>query len=84
MLVLVQQAMLQHNGTHATDFPDAEWIPTTYRPDLVPCVEVAELPHATIGIRNSRYPMGPVLIYRHDEIAAHIAYVKAGGLDHLL
>ncbi|WP_171074409.1 DUF397 domain-containing protein [Nonomuraea basaltis] len=46
--------------------------------------EFAKLPHGTIGLRNSRFPHGPVLIHTADEIAELIAEIKAGQLDRLI
>jgi hypothetical protein len=48
------------------------------------CVELAGLPGGDIGVRNSRFPDGPVLRYSKDEIRALIEGVKKGDFDNLL
>lgn len=47
------------------------------------CVEVAALPDGTVGVRNSRHPGGPALVYTRAEIAAFLDGVRAGEFDDL-
>ena len=48
------------------------------------CVELAVLPDGRVGMRNSRFPRGPRLIYTRDEIAAFVRGVRAGEFDDLV
>lgn len=47
------------------------------------CVEVTILPDGQIGMRNSRDPGGPALVYTRGEMAAFLAGAKAGEFDGL-
>jgi Domain of unknown function (DUF397) len=45
------------------------------------CVEVADLPGRTIGLRNSRDPEGPVLRFTPDEWHAFLGGARNGEFD---
>lgn len=45
------------------------------------CVEVADLSGGEIGVRNSRDPLGPVLLFTPDEWHAFIDGVMKGEFD---
>ena len=45
------------------------------------CVEVADLPGRTIGLRNSRDPGGPVLRFTPDEWQAFLGGARNGAFD---
>lgn len=45
------------------------------------CVEVADLPGRTIGLRNSRDPQGPVLRFTPDEWHAFLGGARNGEFD---
>ncbi|MFF3665521.1 DUF397 domain-containing protein [Microtetraspora malaysiensis] len=45
------------------------------------CVEVAELPDGQIGVRDSKNPDGPVLVFTPGEWDAFIGGVKDGEFD---
>jgi Domain of unknown function (DUF397) len=45
------------------------------------CVEVADLPGAQVGVRNSRDPRGAVLQFTPDEWSAFIGGVHDGEFD---
>ena len=45
------------------------------------CVEVADLPDGTVGIRNSRDTDGPVLRFTRDEWVAFLAGAQRGEFD---
>lgn len=47
------------------------------------CVEATVLPDGQIGMRHSRDPGGPALVYTRGEMAAFLAGAKAGEFDHL-
>ncbi|MFD8562423.1 DUF397 domain-containing protein [Streptosporangium canum] len=42
------------------------------------CVEVAELPHGHRGVRDSKNPSGPALVFTPEEWNAFIGGVKDG------
>jgi hypothetical protein len=45
------------------------------------CVEVAELPGGSVGVRNSRDPEGPVLRFTQGEWNAFLAGARLGEFD---
>jgi hypothetical protein len=47
------------------------------------CVEVADLPDGTVGIRHSRDTGGPVLRFTPDEWVAFLGGVRRGEFDRL-
>ena len=70
------------NGTPA-DQLKAVWRKSRASNSSGSCVEVAALPGGEVAVRNSRFPIGPALIYRRDEMAAFVAGVKNGEFDDL-
>jgi hypothetical protein len=48
------------------------------------CVELAPLPAGGVAVRNSRAPLGTVLIYTRAEIDAFLQGAKAGEFDDLI
>ena len=48
------------------------------------CVELAPLPEGGVAVRNSRAPLGTVLIYTRAEIDAFLQGAKAGEFDDLV
>ncbi|MGI8335281.1 DUF397 domain-containing protein [Actinomadura scrupuli] len=64
-----------------SDFADATWrksIRSSGQHDQ--CVEVARI-RGTVGIRDSKEPAGPVLVFARPEVAAFLAAVKSDRLD---
>jgi hypothetical protein len=67
---------------------NAPWVKSSFSFANGNCVEVAELPGGSVGIRDSRDPDGPVLRFTRAEWAAFLggAFRSAdprGRLDHL-
>ena len=46
---------------------NAIWVKSSFSFSNGNCVEVAELPGGSVGVRNSREPAGPVLRFTRDE-----------------
>jgi hypothetical protein len=59
------------------------WFKSSYSNASGNCVEVTVLPDGQIGMRNSRDPGGPALVYTRSEMSAFLAGAKAGEFDHL-
>jgi hypothetical protein len=73
-----------HNGMPGIELRGLAWRKSTRSNPSGNCVEIATLPGGQIAVRNSRHPMGPVLIYTAEEIAAFVTGAKAGDFDNLL
>jgi hypothetical protein len=48
------------------------------------CVEVAVLGDGTVGLRDSKDPVGPVLTFTRGELRAFLEGAKAGEFDDLV
>jgi hypothetical protein len=60
----------------------ATWIKSSYSgSNGGNCVEVAELSHGHRGVRDSKNPTGPALIFTPGEWNAFISGVKSGEFD---
>ena len=73
-----------YNGMLATELGDVRWLKSWHSNPNGECVELAALPGGEIAMRNSRFPVGPVLLYTQAEIAAFLAGAKDGEFDYLL
>jgi hypothetical protein len=61
--------------------PGAGWVKSSLSYANHNCVEVADLPGGTVGVRNSRDTDGPVLRFTPDEWRAFIGGVCQGEFD---
>jgi hypothetical protein len=57
------------------------WVKSSYSYANGDCVEIADFPDGTIGVRHSKHPEGAVLRFRSPEWAAFTRSVKAGEFD---
>jgi hypothetical protein len=73
-----------HNGMPADLLSGVAWRKSRYSGAIGNCVEVAPLDGGEVAVRNSRFPGGPALIYRREEIAAFLAGAKDGEFDDVL
>ncbi|GGP34204.1 DUF397 domain-containing protein [Saccharothrix coeruleofusca] len=72
------------NGVSATELRGVDWRKSTHSGAVGNCVELAEVDHDAIALRNSRFPEGPALVYTRAEIAAFVAGAKDGEFDDLI
>jgi hypothetical protein len=73
-----------YNGMPAGELGDVCWTKSQHSNPNGACVEVAALPSGEIAMRNSRFPVGPVLLYTQAEITAFLAGAKDGEFDHIV
>lgn len=71
--------------TSATRIDPSElsWRKSTFSNPSGNCVEVAELASGLVAMRNSRDPLGSVLVYTRPEIDAFLRGAKSGEFDDL-
>ncbi|MBF6136817.1 DUF397 domain-containing protein [Nocardia otitidiscaviarum] len=71
--------------TSATRIDPSElaWRKSTFSNPSGNCVEVAELSNGLVAMRNSRDPLGSVLVYTRPEIDAFLRGAKSGEFDDL-
>jgi hypothetical protein len=73
--------VMTYNGMPADELGDVRWRKSQHSNPNGACVELAALPSGEIAMRNSRFPVGPVLVYTQAEIAAFLAGAKDGEFD---
>ncbi|MGW8783095.1 DUF397 domain-containing protein [Streptomyces sp. NPDC055796] len=69
------------NGVVADSIPNVRWRKASASDPFDNCVEVARLEEGGVGMRNSRFPAGPALVFTRDEMVAFIDGVKKGEFD---
>jgi len=75
--------VITYNGMLAAELGEVSWQKSGHSNPNGECVELAALPTGEIAMRNSRFPVGPVLLYTQAEITAFLAGAKDGEFDHL-
>lgn len=60
---------------------DYRWVKSSLSFSNGNCVEVADLGGGSIGVRDSKNPQAPHLVFGRDEWAAFIGGAKAGEFD---
>lgn len=63
------------------EIDSAAWFKSSRSANNCQCVEVAMLPTGHVGVRDSKNPDGPALIFTSAEWEAFIAGVKDGEFD---
>ncbi|MFD7070578.1 DUF397 domain-containing protein [Streptomyces sp. NPDC059913] len=58
------------NGATASEIGNVAWQKARASEGLNACVEIAQLPDGQVGVRNSRHPEGPVLVFTKAEMMA--------------
>jgi hypothetical protein len=76
--------VVTYNGMPAAELGGVRWQKSQHSNPNGECVELAALPSGEIAVRNSRFPVGPVLLYTQAEITAFLAGAKDGEFDHIL
>ncbi|WP_227984450.1 DUF397 domain-containing protein [Nocardia spumae] len=67
----------------SVDLSGEQWRKSSYSESNSQCVEVAWLTNGTVGVRDSKNPGGPALVFAPDEWDAFNAGLKAGRLREL-
>jgi len=78
------EMLITYNGMPAAELGDVTWLKSQHSNPNGACVEVAALSTGEIAVRNSRFPVGPVLVYTQAEITAFLAGAKDGQFDQVL
>lgn len=65
------------SGIAASEIPE-RWTKSSYSGPQGNCVEIAHLPGGEVAVRNSRYPLGPALLFTADEWDAFLIGARAG------
>ena len=61
--------------------PTLVWFKSSYSTEKTECVEVAFLDHGLVGMRDSKNPTGPALIFTPAEWDAFTAVITDGGFN---
>ncbi|MBF6177643.1 DUF397 domain-containing protein [Nocardia otitidiscaviarum] len=64
------------------DPSDARWFKSSYSGGSQDCVEIAHLAAGVVGVRDSKNPTGPALVFTPREWDAFTAGVADGEFDH--
>ncbi|MBY8855489.1 DUF397 domain-containing protein [Nocardia sp. CA2R105] len=63
------------------DLSQAHWFKSSRSKESTACVEIAHLDADTVGVRDSKNPTGPALVFDSQEWDAFNAKVQHGGFD---
>ncbi|WP_433757123.1 DUF397 domain-containing protein [Nocardia sp. CA-135398] len=64
-----------------TNLSNANWFKSSRSGGNANCVEVAFLPNALVGVRDSKNPSGPALVFTPAEWSAFTAATTRGEFD---
>jgi hypothetical protein len=65
------------------DLSQAHWFKSSRSRDANACVEIAHLAEDCVGVRDSKGPIGPALVFTADEWDIFNTSVRNGGFDRL-
>jgi hypothetical protein len=65
----------------STDLSDVAWFKSSYSSAEKDCVEVAFLGEGAVGVRDSKDPAGPALVFPTDEWHSFTAHITSGALN---
>ncbi|MEV4240532.1 DUF397 domain-containing protein [Nocardia sp. NPDC049737] len=65
-----------------TDLSEAHWVKSSRSGATKECVEVAFLDTGIIGVRDSKNPTGPALVFTPTEWDTFTAEVQSGAFNH--
>lgn len=60
------------------DLSSANWVKSSYSQHGGDCIEIAHFASGAVGVRDSKDPTGPALVFTSVEWSAFTARVKAG------
>ncbi|MBF6093331.1 DUF397 domain-containing protein [Nocardia cyriacigeorgica] len=63
------------------DLTGAQWFKSSKSSSTKECVEVAHLDSGIVGVRDSKNPAGPVLVFTPDEWDAFLVSARNGELN---
>ncbi|MBY8863322.1 DUF397 domain-containing protein [Nocardia sp. CA2R105] len=63
------------------DLASAKWFKSSRSGGSKNCVEVAFLPKSLVGVRDSKEPSGPALVFTSDEWSAFVDSAFRGKFD---
>jgi Domain of unknown function (DUF397) len=72
------------NGMYATDLGNVDWRKSARSNSSGNCVQLAQLDGGQVGVRDSKDPDGPALIFSGAEAAEWIRGLKSGRYDDLI
>jgi hypothetical protein len=72
------------NGMPAPELGAVRWRKSARSNSQGNCVELARLDGGHVGVRDSKHPTGPALVFAEEEVARWIGDLKRGRYDHLL
>ncbi|NKY51057.1 DUF397 domain-containing protein [Nocardia vermiculata] len=66
---------------NSADLIGAQWFKSSRSSSSKECVEAAHLAAGRVGVRDSKNPSGPALVFAPDEWDAFLAGAKSGAFD---
>lgn len=67
---------------NSADLPGAQWFKSSRSSGTKECVEAAHLSEGFVGVRDSKNPAGPALVFTPGEWDAFLTGTKSGEFDH--
>ncbi|WP_067901114.1 DUF397 domain-containing protein [Nocardia vaccinii] len=64
------------------ELSQAHWFKSSRSKETTACVEIAHLTDGSVGVRDSKNPTGPALVFTPEEWDAFNTSIQTGGPDH--